>query len=81
MRIVYLITRMDSIGGAQIHVRDLSLWLRENGHDPIVVTGASGPICRSLLDASIQVMEVRALVRAYPPIEGVAGPPSPSAAT
>lgn len=69
MRIVYLITRMDSIGGAQIHVRDLSLWLRENGHEPIVVTGACGPICKSLVDAGVQVVEARHLVRPIQPLK------------
>ena len=67
MRIAYLITRMDSIGGAQIHVRDLSLWLRQNGHDPIVVTGARGPICKTLADAGIRVVEARDLVRPIRP--------------
>jgi glycosyltransferase involved in cell wall biosynthesis len=69
MRIVYLITRMDSIGGAQIHVRDLSLWLRQNGHDPIVVTGACGPICNTLTDVGVQVVEARDLVRPIRPLK------------
>lgn len=69
MRIAYLITRMDSIGGAQIHVRDLSLWLRQSGHDPIVVTGAYGPICKTLLDAGVQVVEVKDLVRPIRPLK------------
>jgi len=69
MRIVYLITRMDSIGGAQIHVRDLSLWLRQNGHDPIVVTGACGPICKTLAGAGVQVVEARHLVRPIRPLK------------
>lgn len=63
MKIAFLITRMDSIGGAQIHVRDISLWLRQNGHDPIVMTGARGPICKALFAAGVQVVEVRGLVR------------------
>jgi hypothetical protein len=41
---------MDSIGGAQIHVHDTSLWLKRNGRDPLVVTGARGPICEELID-------------------------------
>lgn len=69
MRIAYLITRMDSIGGAQIHVRDISLWLRENGHEPIVVTGASGPFCKTLLDAGVEVLEAREMVRAIRPFK------------
>ena len=63
MRIAFLVTRMDSIGGAQIHVRDISLWLKQNGHDPLVMTGARGPICETLFAAGIEVVEVRGLVR------------------
>jgi glycosyltransferase involved in cell wall biosynthesis len=59
---------MDSIGGAQIHVRDLSLWLRQNGHDPIVITGARGPICQTLVDAGVQVVEAPGLVRPIRPL-------------
>lgn len=69
MRIAYLITRMDSIGGAQIHVRDLSLWLRQNGHEPVVVTGARGPICKTLIDAGVEVVEARGLVRPIRPLK------------
>jgi glycosyltransferase involved in cell wall biosynthesis len=63
MRIAFLITRMDSIGGAQIHMRDISLWLKQNGHDPLVMTGARGPICETLFAAGIKVVEVQGLVR------------------
>jgi glycosyltransferase involved in cell wall biosynthesis len=69
MRIAYLVTRMDSIGGAQIHVRDLSLWLKQNGHDPVVVTGACGPICKSLEEAGVPVMKAEGLVRPIRPLK------------
>ncbi|MFS0576479.1 glycosyltransferase family 4 protein [Sporosarcina sp. 179-K 3D1 HS] len=39
MKIVQLITRMDTIGGAQVHVRDLSIRLQEAGHAIHLVTG------------------------------------------
>ena len=68
MRIAFLITRMDSIGGAQIHVRDVSLWLKRNGHDPIVMTGARGPICETMTRAGIEVTEVQGLVRPIQPL-------------
>lgn len=69
MRIAYLITRMDNPGGAQNHVRDLCLWLKENGHDPIVVTGARGPICQTLLEAGVRVVEARALAGPVLPLK------------
>ncbi|RFU64880.1 glycosyltransferase family 4 protein [Peribacillus glennii] len=43
MRIVQLITRMDTIGGAQIHVSDLAVSLKKSGHEVYVMTG--GSIC------------------------------------
>lgn len=52
-------------------MRDLSLWLRQNGHDPIVVTGAPGSICKTLLDADIRVVEVRDLIRPIRPLKDV----------
>jgi|SRR5688572_27504749 len=71
MRIAYLITRMDSIGGAQIHVRGISLWLRQNGHDPIVVTGACGPTCETLVDTGVEPVEARGPVRPVRPLRDV----------
>jgi glycosyltransferase involved in cell wall biosynthesis len=68
MKIAFLITRMDSIGGAQIHVRDTSLWLKQNGHDPIVMTGARGGICKTLFGAGVQVVEIQGLVRPIRPL-------------
>ncbi len=38
MKIVYIVTRANPIGGAQVHVRDLALALLKRGHEPVVVT-------------------------------------------
>jgi len=42
VRIAYLVTRADPIGGAQIHVRDLAIAMREHGHSTTVITGGTG---------------------------------------
>jgi glycosyltransferase involved in cell wall biosynthesis len=42
VKIAYIVTRADPIGGAQIHVRDLAVAMREHGHSSIVLTGGSG---------------------------------------
>lgn len=42
MKIVQLITRMDTVGGAQVHVRDLSIRLQEDGHAIYLVAGGEG---------------------------------------
>lgn len=48
MRIAYLITRADPIGGAQIHVRDLAGAARRLGHTATVITSGSGPFLDEL---------------------------------
>ena len=48
MRIAYIVTRADPIGGAQIHVRDLAAAVQAQGHDATVITGGSGPFIDDL---------------------------------
>ncbi len=48
MRIAYLVTRADPIGGAQIHVRDLAVAMQGQGHAPLVLTGGDGPFLDEL---------------------------------
>jgi len=42
LHIAYVITRSDAIGGAQLHVRDLAVTLRREGHHVSVCMGGSG---------------------------------------
>jgi len=42
MRILVIITRADTVGGAQVHVRDLCNALISNNHEVLVVTGPPG---------------------------------------
>lgn len=42
MRILFVITRSVPIGGAQIHVRDLAIRLKEQGHEVRVLVGFEG---------------------------------------
>ena len=48
MRIAYIVTRADPIGGAQIHVRDLAAAVQAQGHSPIVITSGRGPFVDDL---------------------------------
>lgn len=43
MRIAYVVTRADSVGGASIHVCDLAAAMMERGHDVTVLAGGDGP--------------------------------------
>ena len=60
LRIAYLITRADEIGGAHIHVRDLACWMRRQGHEVRVFVGGCGAYLE-LLEAA--VLPYRALGR------------------
>jgi hypothetical protein len=42
LRIAYIVTRADEIGGAQVHVRDLASAMHAAGHELIVLAGITG---------------------------------------
>ena len=48
MKIAYIVTRADPIGGAQIHVRDLAAAMRDRGHSVVVLVGGAGPFLDDL---------------------------------
>jgi glycosyltransferase involved in cell wall biosynthesis len=48
VKIAYIVTRADPIGGAQVHVRDLAAAVRAQGHSPTVITSGSGPFVDEL---------------------------------
>lgn len=58
---------MDTVGGAQIHVRDLALGMREAGHEVSLLTGSSGPLSAALEAAGIRVRIIPTLKRAIAP--------------
>jgi glycosyltransferase involved in cell wall biosynthesis len=72
MKIVHVLTRGDVLGGAQSHVRELSLELRSLGHDVTVITGAPGIFTDQLRQAGIPWLPVRSLVRPVRPHRDVA---------
>ncbi len=67
MKICFIITRGDLIGGAQIHVRDMAAALKENGHQILVLTGAPGDMTDQLDGAGIQWENIPWLVRKISP--------------
>lgn len=48
MKIVQLITHMDTLGGAQVHVREISIELKKYGHDIYLVSGGKENIHETL---------------------------------
>jgi glycosyltransferase involved in cell wall biosynthesis len=67
MKIVHVLTRGDVLGGAQSHVRELSLELRRLGHEVTVMTGAPGIFTEQLRQEGIPWLQVRSLVRPLRP--------------
>lgn len=68
MRIVYLITRADAVGGASIHVRDLARTLRDLGHETMVLVGGHGPVTDQLEAAGVSFESLRWLRRELNPL-------------
>ncbi|MCC6166191.1 MAG: glycosyltransferase family 4 protein [Caldilineaceae bacterium] len=63
MKIAFIITRSDDIGGAQIHVRDLSTALRAAGHDAVVLAGANGVLADDLDARGVPYFPLQHLAR------------------
>lgn len=68
LKIAYIVTRSDRIGGAQVHVRDLAVSLLRSGHEAIVLTGSNGPYVNALRDAGVEVLTLPHLGAAINPV-------------
>jgi glycosyltransferase involved in cell wall biosynthesis len=55
LNITYIVTRAEPIGGVQIHVRDLAVSLKQQGHAPSVFVGGEGAFVESLRSAGVPV--------------------------
>lgn len=67
MKIAFCITRMDQYGGAQMHLRDLCLWLHGQGHEIVVLSGWPGRVSDILETQGITFIEIPDLQRAIHP--------------
>lgn len=63
MKIQYIITRSDTIGGAQVHVYDLAKKMHDLGHDVTVLVGGRGIFYTLLQENGIKVIELKKLRR------------------
>jgi glycosyltransferase involved in cell wall biosynthesis len=71
LKIAFLITRGDDIGGAQIHVRDLSLAYSERGFEVVVLVGQKGFFSEVLSENGIQCKILKYLVRPINPFNDI----------
>jgi len=66
--ILFVITRGDSIGGAQIHVRDVAAGAATRGYRVAVAVGVPGPFLGLLIAAGIPFFLIRGLGRSVNPL-------------
>ncbi len=63
LKVLYIITKAAEIGGAQVHVRDLSKKLLETGNVPVVITGEYGDLTDQLARNGVDFYVVNNLKR------------------
>ena len=64
-----MITRADDLGGAQTHVRDLAVALKERGEQVIVLAGGGGPLFDSLAKHQVECRLLKNLVHPIKPFQ------------
>jgi len=67
-RIVFVLTRSDTVAGVQVHVRDLAKGLIARGHQVTVLVGGRGPFLEDLARNRIPFQAIPELVRQLDPI-------------
>jgi glycosyltransferase involved in cell wall biosynthesis len=68
VRIGYVITRADAVGGASVHVRDMARFMIERGHHAMVFVGGAGPVTEQLAAAGVPFHSLRFLLRSIHPV-------------
>jgi len=71
MKIAHVITRSSEVGGAHIHVRDLSRWLLEQGHEVKVFVGGEGAFIDVLKEASLPYTQLKYMKRPISPLNDI----------
>lgn len=69
MKVAFVITRSDTIGGAQIHVKDLASTLLANGYEAKVFVGQGGVFTEILREAGIPCQSLKHLERDINPVK------------
>ncbi|WP_228715148.1 glycosyltransferase family 4 protein [Marinobacter salsuginis] len=63
LRIVYVITRSDVMGGASVHLLDLAQGMQELGHDVTILVGGNGLVVQRAKARGLSCVPVEHLVR------------------
>ena len=73
MRIVYVITQSDVIGGASVHLLDLASGARQQGHEVVVLAGGDGVFLERVKAAGLNGRSLRHLCREIKPRSDLLG--------
>lgn len=73
MRILYVITQADIIGGAQVHIRDLTQRLKADGHEPHVAAGGEGKFSDAIRANGVQFHNLKHMIREISPFRDFQG--------
>tara|TARA_R110002126_G_scaffold13118_3_gene56753 strand:+ start:270576 stop:271679 length:1104 start_codon:yes stop_codon:yes gene_type:complete len=71
MKIAYLVTRLDEFGGVQIHIRDLTTWLKNQGHEALVYSGWPGIISDHIKAMGTPYYEIKNMGRPIKPLKDI----------
>jgi glycosyltransferase involved in cell wall biosynthesis len=67
LRIAYVITRADAVGGASVHVRDMARAMLARGHEAMVFIGGRGAVTERLAAAGVPYTPLASLRRPIDP--------------
>jgi glycosyltransferase involved in cell wall biosynthesis len=67
LKVAYIVTRGDDLGGAQVHVRDVAAAMRERGHAATVLCGPAGIFTDELAERGLPFRCLPHLVRPIDP--------------
>jgi len=71
VRLVYVVTRADRIGGSLVHVRDLAVAMQAAGHNVTVLTGGTGCFTEQLADRNVPFIPIEHMSRTIRPLDDV----------
>lgn len=69
LKVAYIVTRGDDLGGAQVHVRDMAAAMRERGHAAIIICGPGGIFTAELTERGLPFRCLPNLVRPIDPVK------------
>jgi glycosyltransferase involved in cell wall biosynthesis len=67
LKIVYVITRSDVIGGASVHLMDLASGMQTEGHGVTILVGGNGMLIQKVQEKGLNCIPLKHLVREISP--------------